>query len=240
MSETPENAEFVGYVFRDPSLLQRALTHSSYAAENPECISNERLEFLGDAVLGLVLADHLYRRLDAVPESKLTQLRSHFVSEDGLSEPANRAGLQDSLLLGAGATKEMARGMWSSSPNAAALEAVFGAVYLDAGGPGAGLEAVQALARRIWHEDWEDVDHWVERDLRDPTTRFVQDYEKKFGNKPRFHYEQVEVKGPRRPWRATIEHSDEAWGTGIGPNRKKAAREACRQALQHLLQLGSE
>jgi ribonuclease-3 len=116
----------LGYVFKQPNLLQRALTHRSFAAEH-----NERLEFLGDAILGCVIAKHLYSNYPQLSEGELSRLRSNLVREETLATLAQQLDLGSHLMLGEGELKS--GGFRRPSILADALEALFGAVLLDSG-----------------------------------------------------------------------------------------------------------
>jgi ribonuclease-3 len=116
----------LGYEFKDTQLLQRALTHRSYAPEH-----NERLEFLGDSILGCVIAKHLYSSFPLLSEGELSRLRSNLVKEDTLAILARQLGLGDHLRLGEGERKSA--GFRRPSTLADAMEALFGAVFLDGG-----------------------------------------------------------------------------------------------------------
>lgn len=124
--------------FADASLLIRALTHRSYSVSH-----NERLEFLGDSVLGVIVADMLYQRLQNLPEGDLSRVRANLVKQDTLHQLAVSLGLPDVILLGEGEMRS--GGQRRPSILADALEAVIGAVYLDAG-----FQAVQALVQRLY------------------------------------------------------------------------------------------
>ncbi|MEY3483017.1 MAG: hypothetical protein RLZ40_1060 [Actinomycetota bacterium] len=126
-----ECAAVVGHDFRDIALLGLALTHSSYSAEHDDEPSNERLEFLGDAVIGLVLADEMYRRHADFDEGVLTDLRKSVVNAQTLAVAARRLGLGKFVRLGRG--EATSGGSDKTSILANALEAVIGAVHLDAG-----------------------------------------------------------------------------------------------------------
>ena len=115
----------------DPDLLQRALTHRSYAYENGGLPTNERLEFLGDAVLGLVVTDTLYRTHPDLPEGQLAKLRAAVVNAQALADVGRDLGLGDHLRLGRG--EEATGGRDKASILADTVEAVLGAVYLDRG-----------------------------------------------------------------------------------------------------------
>ncbi len=132
----------MGHTFGDPALLERAMAHRSWCSEHGGQPSNERLEFLGDAVLGWVVADLAFRRHGDLPEGKLTDLRKSVVSERALAEVANELELGSHLLLGRG--EDAAGGRRKDSILADALEAVVGAVYLD-GGPTVVYELVERL-----------------------------------------------------------------------------------------------
>ena len=125
--------EKLGYVFRNKALLENALQHSSYANEHRSAglHSNERLEFLGDAVLGVVTADCLYRKHPDLPEGDLTRIRAALVCEESLVEVAQELGLGEYLRLGRG--EESGGGRRRPSIQADAVEAVLAAVYLDGG-----------------------------------------------------------------------------------------------------------
>ncbi len=119
------------YEFRDTSLLRLALTHRSYVAENDQAASNERLEFLGDAVLGLAVTDHIHRTYPDLPEGQLAKLRASVVNTATLAEVSAELGLGRGLLLGKG--EEMSGGREKESILADSLEALIGAIFVDAG-----------------------------------------------------------------------------------------------------------
>ncbi|MEX0848524.1 MAG: ribonuclease III family protein, partial [Ilumatobacteraceae bacterium] len=133
----------LGHDFRDVTLLDRALAHRSWCAENTGRPSNERLEFLGDAVLGWVIADIAYNRYQDLPEGKLTDLRKSVVNATALAEVATGIGLGEFVLLGKG--EAAAGGRAKPSILSDAMEAVIGAVYLDGG-----VTAAQQLIERLF------------------------------------------------------------------------------------------
>jgi ribonuclease III len=136
-----ELAERIGHRFADWSLLERSLAHRSWCAETPGAVSNERLEFLGDAVLGWAIADIVYHRYP-VAEGQLTDLRKSVVNAIALAEVAQSVGLGDHILLGRG--EAAAGGADKPSILSDALEAVLGAVYLDGG-----ADAAFAMVERL-------------------------------------------------------------------------------------------
>jgi len=121
----------LGFKFRDPELIDRALAHRSYCAEHPDTLSNERLEFLGDAVLGLIVTDYMVAEYPDMPEGELAKLRASVVNSEVLAEVAREAQLGGLLLLGKG--EEATGGRDKPSILADAMEAVIAAVYLDGG-----------------------------------------------------------------------------------------------------------
>ena len=132
----------IGYRFRNISLLQNALTHSSYANErwHNSLLCNERLEFLGDSILGMLVAEYLFRSFPDRPEGELTRMRADMVCEKTLAAAANRIGLGEHLLLGHG--EEQGGGRARASILADAMESVIAACFLD-GGMDAALKVVQ-------------------------------------------------------------------------------------------------
>ena len=135
----------LGYRFADESLLRRAMSHRSWCAENPGALSNERLEFLGDAVLGWMIADIAFRDHQDLPEGKLTDLRKSVVNASALAEVAANIDLGSCLLLGKG--ENGGGGRLKPSILSDALEAVIGAVYLDGG-----VAAAAGLIERLFAE----------------------------------------------------------------------------------------
>ena len=144
MPRPAELEQRLGYTFGRAELLEQALTHSSRGPDN-----NERLEFVGDGVLGCAIAEELYARFPALPEGKLTQLRARLVREEALVEVAKKLGLAEFLRFGTPAVR--------SSMLADALEALFGAVLLDGGYPAARQAIVKAFGEAIEHIDPDSV-----------------------------------------------------------------------------------
>ena len=129
-----ELSRYIGYRFRDETLLKTALTHSSYVNEcrkDDAVACNERLEFLGDSVLSLITSDFLYQKFPDLPEGDLTRIRAAVVCEDALASYARKIGLGDFLLLGKGERNN--RGFEKPAVIADAFEATLAAIYLDAG-----------------------------------------------------------------------------------------------------------
>jgi len=213
----------LGYAFTDISLLETALHHRSWNAENDGGESNERLEFLGDAVLGWVVADIVYTQHSDLPEGKLTDLRKSVVNANALAEVAAELGIGEFLMLGKG--EDTAGGREKTSILSDALEAVIGAVYIDAG-PQATHDVVSALmGKRI-------VDAVGGLDRLDAKTR-LQELASKF--EAHVHYK-VEDEGPdhEKMFFATVFVGDRELGYGEGKSKKAAEQIAAEIACDVL------
>jgi ribonuclease-3 len=213
----------LGYAFTDISLLETAMHHRSWNAENDGGESNERLEFLGDAVLGWVVADIVYSQHSDLPEGKLTDLRKSVVNANALAEVAVDLGIGEHLMLGKG--EDTAGGREKTSILSDALEAVIGAVYIDAG-PQATHDVVSALmGKRI-------VDAVGGLDRLDAKTR-LQELASKF--EAHVHYK-VEDEGPdhEKMFFATVFVGDRELGYGEGKSKKAAEQIAAEIACDVL------
>jgi len=211
------------YEFTNVSLLETAMHHRSWNAENDGGESNERLEFLGDAVLGWVVADIVYTQHSDLPEGKLTDLRKSVVNANALAEVAAELGIGEFLMLGKG--EDTAGGREKTSILSDALEAVIGAVYIDAG-PQATHDVVSALmGKRI-------VDAVGGLDRLDAKTR-LQELASKF--EAHVHYK-VEDEGPdhEKMFFATVFVGDRELGYGEGKSKKAAEQIAAEIACDVL------
>src|SRR5438876_6040190 len=137
----------LGWTYDDDELLARALAHRSWCAETPGTVSNERLEFLGDAVLGLAVADHIFRSYRDLPEGELSKVRAAVVNSVVLAEVASELAVGPALLLGKG--EDQAGGREKPSILADVMEALIAAVYLDGGWPEAYRLVLGLLGERI-------------------------------------------------------------------------------------------
>ena len=210
--------ERLGYDFRDPELLRAALTHRSVM--DKAAVSNERLEFLGDAVLALAIGLALFSRLPGASEGDLTRLKARYVNNDHLCETALAVGLDKCLRLGKG--EEKGGGRQRPRLLADALEAVFGAVYLDGG-----MGAASAVAERCILA----TESSVERESKTSLQEWLQARGCKL---PR--YVVVAEQGP--PHRRTFEveaRSGEHAGTGRASSKKLAEQRAAAVLLERLL-----
>jgi ribonuclease III len=218
-------AERLGHSFADLSLLQHALAHRSWCGEQEGgAPSNERLEFLGDAVLGLVVAGYTFERFPDFAEGKLAKVRSAVVNARVLAQVAGRLEVGEVLLLGRG--EEGSGGRSKASILADAFEAILGAVYLDAGWDAARALVLRELGEAIERagEEPDDFDHksrLQEKAVRDGdgTPRYV-----------------VVGSGPDhdRVYLAEVFLGGTMWGTGRGRSKKDAEQEAARAAWEGL------
>jgi len=214
----------LGISFNDPSLLEQALVHSSYINENPGSIpaSNERLEFLGDAVLGLVVAERLYQYFPHLTEGGMTRLRAALVCRDTLTRIAKTIRLGDYLYLGKG--EEATGGRRKPANLARALEAVVGAVFLDQGSVTTG-----ELVLRLFDEELEKVaSQGAAIDYKSQLQEIVQ-----ARGQPVPVYRVIETAGPDHDRRFTVEvrTAGVVLGKGSGKSKKAAETEAARSAL---------
>lgn len=220
-----ELEERIGYTFSDRKLLERALTHSSYANEKwkNSLLSNERLEFLGDSILGFVVAEYLYRRYPGHPEGDLTRMRADLVCEVSLSRAAAKLGLGEYLLLGHG--EEQGGGRTRSSINADAVESLLAAAYLD-GGFAAAKEIVNRL---ILAEETGGQTH--NTDYKTALQELVQRKRDQT-----LSYELLEESGPDhdKTFRVEVSLNGEVVGCGTGSSKKRAEQAAAEAAVARL------
>ncbi len=217
--------EAIGYRFRNITLLHNALAHSSYANErwHNSLMSNERLEFLGDSVLGMVVAEYLYNTFPDRPEGELTRMRADMVCEQALAAVALRLGLGEHMLLGHG--EEQGGGRKRASILADAVESIIAASFLDGG-----MDAAKGLINRFILCNV-PVTHLNNTDYK--TTLQEQVQQKK---NQQLKYVLVETSGPDHDKRFTVAVllNDVAVGQGTGSSKKRAEQEAARSALEHL------
>lgn len=219
----------MGYAFKNKALLENALQHSSYANEHRGggMRSNERLEFLGDAVLGVVTADYLFRKHPDLPEGDLTRLRAALVCEDSLYEVAQSLELGRHLKLGRG--EEQGGGRRRPSILADATESVFAAVYLDGG-----MEAASELIHRVLLDKGRE--EAVEERRRDFKTELQELVQRKSGST--LGYRLVGSTGPdhAKVFEAAVLLNGEVFSTGTGHSKKEAEQAAAGAALEKLQQ----
>jgi ribonuclease III len=217
-------AERLGQELATPSLLQQALSHRSWCAEQGGLPSNERLEYLGDAVLGLVVAEHCYRRFPDMPEGELAKVRAAVVNARVLAEVAEQLGIGTALLLGKG--EEASGGRTKPSILADAFEAVVGALYIEAGWTAAEHLVLSFLRPRIERAAAEPDDFDQKGLLQELTVRQGEGI-------PRYV---VVGTGPDhdRQFEAAVFVNGVQLGAGTGGTKKDAEQEAARRALSEL------
>ena len=210
----------LGHVFADESLLEHALLHRSYAAEGPSGDDNERMEFLGDAVLQLVITDHLYSAFPNLSEGTMAKVRAACVNRDELATLALSLDLGSNLALGRG--EEASGGRKKASILADAMEAVIAAVYLDGG-----IEVAREVILQLWGPL---VDaRAAEPGKRDYKTRLQEELAAR-GLRPRYR---VTESGPdhAKTFEAQLEVDGKPAGTGEGKSKKEAEQAAAAEAL---------
>ncbi len=217
----------LGISFNDPSLLEQALVHRSYINENPDftLAANERLEFLGDAVLGLVVAEKLYQDFPQFSEGKMTKIRSVLVRRDNLVRIARTLGLGSYLYLGKG---EAASGGRHKPTNlATALEAVIAAIFLDQGSA-ISRDFVLGLLNK---ELQKVVSQGIKTDYKSQLQELIQSQQQ-----PTPAYHLIGATGPDHDRRFTVEVriGNTVLGTGSGSSKKVAETEAARLVLERL------
>lgn len=216
--------KIAGYEFRDEALFKKALTHSSYANEK-HCTCNERLEFLGDSVLGLIVSNYLFKKLGEYDEGDLSKIRASLVCEESLAKIAKRLDLGTLLRLGHG--EEMSGGRKRNSILSDAFEAVLAAIYLDS--------------------DLKTAENWLMEVMKDELKegivgKFYHDYktilQEKLQKKDhsRVTYRTLREEGPDHEKRFVVEvlKDGKALNEGKGANKKEAEQMAAKIALENL------
>ncbi len=224
--------ERAGLIFRNPALLLRALTHSSYINEHdpppgvlPAETDNERLEFLGDAVLDFVVGQWLYSHLPDAREGKLTRLRSALVRTETLAGLADKLSVGEWLLLGKGEAEHGGRVRIRNL--CGAFEALCGALYLDQG-----IEAVRSFALPQLKEQLDRI--LVEESDKDAKSRLQEWTHVTLNQTPSYHL--LEILGPEhdRAFRVEVRLEDRVLGVGSGSSKRRAEQDAAREAIKTL------
>lgn len=219
--------ERIGYSFVNDALFWEAVTHKSFSNEQGGSAvpHNERLEFLGDAVLDMIISYKMFIDHPDLPEGELTRIRAEVVSEAGLALVGHSLGIGQCLRLGRGELRSGGREKDSLIANV--LEALIGAVYCDGG-----FEAVQQMVLRLFEP-------YIERSFQDKSgvdfkTRLQELMHTRFGSPP--EYCLVDAEGPDhlRSYTIEVKHADRVLGQGVGRSKKIAAQQAARQALKTL------
>ena len=211
----------LGYKFKNPTLLETALTHSSYANEC-SLESNERLEFLGDAILGCVVAKVLYETFPDSTEGELSKLRSAIVSRANFARYAQVLKIDKQILLGKG--EENTGGRDRNSNLAGTFEAIIGAIYID-GGYSKSFSIISKLVKNSLKD--EDI-------FADYKTKLQEVVQKKFHQVPK--YKIIKEEGPPhdKKFHVQVKIASDIVGNGMGRNKKEAEQAAAREALNNI------
>lgn len=224
--------EAIGYHFGDRTLLVRAMTHPSYVNEHEGVErSNQRLEFLGDAVLGLATATELFERDDLGSEGLLSAVQAEIVCEPALARIAEAIVLGDHMRLGHG--EEVQGGRTKDSLLSDTYEALLAAVYLDGG-----FEAAHSVVARL-------QGHELDRPRRisthnDPKSLLQKRVQSELSMQPRYHTVREHGPAHARCFEAEVRIGDEVWGRGEGPSKKEAEREAALEGLEHFAAISED
>jgi ribonuclease-3 len=217
----------IQYQFRDSALLQMALTHPSVAHEQGRMVQhNQRLEFLGDAVLGVVLTRELYDKFPELSEGPLTKARAQMINRRTLADQARQIALQDHLILSKGEEANLGRNR--ASALADAFEALIGAVFLDGG-----FEEARGFVLRSFRRAFGELT--VIPTLDNPKGELQEILQAKSPDAP--HYEVIRATGPDhdRDFECVVSHGGIELGRGLGKSKKSAESEAAIAALKKLL-----
>jgi len=214
----------IHYIFKDSQLLKKALTHSSYANENQmdKFENNERLEFLGDAVLEIITSEFLYRKYRYILEGELTKLRASIVCEPTLANFSKEIHLGDYIILGKG--EDHSGGRFRKSVLSDAVEALIGAIYLDGG-----LEAARLFVEKTLLKDVE------KRKLFIDSKTHLQEIIQKESEEP-VEYRILSEKGPdhAKLFEVVAIHEEVEIGRGFGRSKKSAEQEAAYEAIKQI------
>ena len=215
--------ERIAHRFTNPDLLELALTHKSYANENRVPAHNERLEFLGDAVLGFVISKHLMNTCPESTEGDLSRLRAAIVSEPALAAIAREIGLGSFLFLGRG--EDQTGGRDKDSLLANCLEALIASIYLDAG-----IDAVEAFVLRFFGEVIKRS--CAVRGAQDYKTELQELCQERIKQLP--EYRVVSETGPdhQKQFKVELSLKGEVCGRGLGKSKKEAEQKAAKEALK--------
>jgi len=215
----------IGYVFKNEVLIEEALTHSSYSNERRKEArkNNERLEFLGDSVLGIVISDHLFKNFPDMPEGELTKIRSKIVCETTLGECSRAIDLGSHMYFGKG--EEMTGGRDRTSILADAYEALIAAIYMDGGFPASSEFIMTHMSQKI--ED--AIVGKVFLDYKTHLQELVQ-----VNKTNRIKYEIIGEEGPDhcKVFQTQVCLNEKVIGSGIGRSKKESEQEAAKEALR--------
>lgn len=227
-AKTDEFEKIIDYCFKDKKKLVLALTHSSYANEcrNEKVISNERLEFLGDAVLEMVVSEHIYLNATDFTEGEMTKFRANVVCERSLAKCAKRINIGNYLLLGKG--EENSGGRKRTSILSDAVEALIGAIYLDGG-----FESAKAFILRQLEDS---INEAIKGTIYTDYKTQLQEYVQKTSDHT-ISYEIIEEKGPdhSKMFVSQVRIDEKTVGIGMGRSKKEAEQMAAKSSLEKIM-----
>ena len=213
----------IGYTFKNKKYIQVAMTHSSYANEH-DCLDNERLEYLGDSILGFLVAEYLFTKFPNLPEGKMTKLRASYVCEDANTKYAKAIGIDKVILLGRGEMQNNGRNRPAIISDA--FEAFLAAIYLTSG-----IEEVKKIlvAEVFPHIIAEDIIPFV--DYKSRLQEYIQAESRKA-----LEYIEEHVEGPahNRTFTIKVVHDGIVLGVGVGKTKKDASQQAAKVALDKM------
>jgi len=213
---------FTGYQFRRKELLEQALTHRSFSRN----LNNERLEFLGDSILNLVISNHIYLQFDDSSEGDLSRIRASLVKQETLAEVARAIGLGDHIRLGGGELKS--GGYRRASILSDALEALIAAIYLDSD-----YARTETVILQLFRDLLQNVD--ADSNLKDAKTLLQEYLQARQKELPRYTVEQTSGKSHSQVFTVSCELVDlELQSRGKGSSRKKAEQQAAQNILDRL------
>jgi ribonuclease-3 len=217
----------IGHAFKNKELLLKALTHKSFSHENPDKapVCNERLEFLGDSVLGFVIVEHLFSIKREFTESFMSKTKSYLVQESVLSEISNSLLIGKYLRLGKG--EEATGGRIKKSLLADAIEAVFGAVYLDGG-----YKKAKELILKLFREKINEI--ITSGEFSDFKTELQENTQLQFGAVPEYKLVKQEGKEHKKIFTVEVYINGKKFGTGCGKSKKEAETLAAKEAIYKL------
>jgi ribonuclease-3 len=217
----------LGIKFKDTSLLEKSLVHRSYLNENQgiESDSNERLEYLGDAVLGFIVAEKLYKDFPDYDEGRMTRLRSTLVRRETLARISRSINLGEYLFLGKG--EDTSGGRNKSANLACALEAVIAAIYLDQG-----MGKTRKMIFRLLEAEWQKaITKPAAIDYKSRLQELIQSREQRI---PSYHVTGTSGPDHKKTFDVEVRLGDRVLGSGSGKSKKEAETEAAREALEKL------
>lgn len=224
--ELKDFQQFIGYGFKDVALLNTALTHSSYSANRQEALEhNERLEFLGDSILSMVISQYIYHSCKNQAEGQLTRIRANIVCEQSLYDAANRISLGKYLLLSKG--EELSGGRTRPSILADAFEAVIAAIFLDGG--------VDTVKHFVLNYLEDTIKQAIQNKIITDYKSFIQEHIQKT-SQDKITYRLLSEEGPdhSKTFEMAILHEDKVLGTGAGLSKKEAQQAAAKDAVEKL------